>query len=125
MISFDEFILEDSGPVYLQIIRYIKQGIASGSIGSREEVPSRRALSTLLGVNPNTIQKAYAELERCGVVYSIPGRGSFVTSQPDRVTELHRKQLMDEVAVTLKKAKSHGLTKDIILFTVSEIWDEN
>ena len=53
MISFEGFVLEDSGPVYLQIMRYIRQGIAAGAIGDREEVPSRRALSALLGVNPN------------------------------------------------------------------------
>ena len=50
MISFEGFVLEDSGPVYLQIMRYIRQGIAAGAIGDREEVPSRRALSALLGL---------------------------------------------------------------------------
>ena len=66
MISFEEFILEDDSPIYMQIIRYIKQGIAAGTIGDQEEAPSRRVLSALLGVNPNTIQKAYRILEDGG-----------------------------------------------------------
>ena len=63
MISFEDFVLGDGYPIYLQIIRHIKQGIAAGAIGHQEEVPSRRVLSALLGVNPNTIQKAYHMLE--------------------------------------------------------------
>ena len=77
MISFEDFILEDSGPIYMQIIRHVKQGIAAGSIGSQEEVPSRRALSALLGVNPNTIQKAYHMLEEEGVITSRSGAKSY------------------------------------------------
>ena len=122
MIQVD---VKDRKPIWEQLVENIKTLVVCGAMHPDEQLPSVRALAGELAINPNTIQNAYAELERCGVVYSIPGRGSFVTSQPDRVTELHRKQLMDEVAVTLKKAKSHGLTKDIILFTVSEIWDEN
>ena len=122
MIQVD---VKDRKPLWEQLVENIKTLVVCGAMHPDEQLPSVRALAGELAINPNTIQKAYAELERCGVVYSIPGRGSFVTSQPDRVTELHRKQLMDEVAATLKKAKSHGLTKDIILFTVSEIWDEN
>ena len=76
MISFEGFVLEDSGPVYLQIMRYIRQGIAAGAIGDREEVPSRRALSALLGVNPNTIQKAYHMLEEEGILRSRSGAKS-------------------------------------------------
>ena len=76
MVTFEKFVLEDTGPIYLQIIRYIKQGIAAGAIGDQEEIPSRRALSALLGVNPNTIQKAYHLLEEEGVITSRSGAKS-------------------------------------------------
>ena len=59
MISFDSFIAQDGVPIYQQIVKHIKSGIVSGTIISGDEVPSRRVLSALLGVNPNTIQKAY------------------------------------------------------------------
>lgn len=103
MIQVD---VKDRKPIWEQLVENIKTLVVCGAMHPDEQLPSVRALAGELAINPNTIQKAYAELERCGVVYSIPGRGSFVTSQPDRVTELHRKQLMDEVAVTLKKAKA-------------------
>ena len=59
MISFDSFIAQDGVPIYLQIVKHIKSGIVSGTVVNGDEVPSRRVLSALLGVNPNTIQKAY------------------------------------------------------------------
>ena len=63
MISFESFVLEDNVPIYLQIVGYIKRGIVAGSIADGAEMPSRRMLSALLGVNPNTVQKSYAMLE--------------------------------------------------------------
>ena len=58
MVSFDAFRAVDGTPVYLQIIRYIKRGAVAGTIRDGDELPSRRVLSALLGVNPNTVQKA-------------------------------------------------------------------
>ena len=63
MVSFDGFVIDDKSPIYMQIIRYIKRGIAAGVIKNQEEIPSRRMLASLLGVNPNTVQKAYHMLE--------------------------------------------------------------
>ena len=58
MVSFGGFRPEGSEPIYLQIVGYIKRGIVAGEIPSGDELPSRRMLSALLGVNPNTVQKA-------------------------------------------------------------------
>ena len=58
MVSFEGFRAEDGSPIYLQIIRYIKQGVVSGEIADGDELPSRRVLSAILGLNPNTVQKA-------------------------------------------------------------------
>lgn len=74
MITFEDFILQDDSPIYWQIIRYVKQGIVSGAIENGEEMISRRALSALLGVNPNTIQKAYHTLEEEGNQVSSRGK---------------------------------------------------
>ena len=90
MISFEGFALGDSYPIYLQIIRHIKQGIAAGAIGHQEEVPSRRALSALLGVNPNTIQKAYHMLEDEGIIVSRSGAKSYTSVDEDTVQHIRR-----------------------------------
>lgn len=73
MISFETLRLEEDRPIYLQIIRHIQRGIVSGAIQDGDELPSRRVLSARLGVNPNTIQKAYRMLEEGES--SPPGRG--------------------------------------------------
>ena len=79
MITFDNFSPEAGTPIYLQIVTHIKRGIVSGAVRNGDELPSRRVLSALLGVNPNTIQKAYKELENENYIYSIRAKGYFVS----------------------------------------------
>lgn len=124
MISFEEFILEDSGPVYLQIIRYIKQGIASGTIGNQEEIPSRRALSALLGVNPNTIQKAYHTLEEEGIILSRPGAKSYTKVDEQTVERIRREQLHGDTAAWIKAMKQVGMTREEALSLAEAVWNE-
>ena len=59
MISFENFVPAQGSPIYMQIILHIKRGAAAGTVKDGDELPSRRMLSALLGVNPNTVQKAY------------------------------------------------------------------
>ena len=70
MLSFSHLSLADGVPIYQQILRYVKLGIAGGTIAHGEELPSRRVVSALLGVNPNTVQKAYRLLEEEGLILS-------------------------------------------------------
>ena len=124
MISFEEFIIEDSGPVYLQIIRYIKQGIASGAIANQEEIPSRRALSALLGVNPNTIQKAYHTLEEEGIIISRPGAKSYTKVDEQTVERIRREQLHGDTVAWIKAMKQVGMAKEEALSLAEAVWGE-
>lgn len=124
MISFEEFILEDTGPIYLQIIRYVKQGIASGVIGDKEEVPSRRALSALLGVNPNTIQKAYHILEEEGVVNSRSGAKSFTCVNGETVERIRQELMESDTSGWIRAMKQLGMGKAEALDLVERIWSE-
>lgn len=74
MLSFSHLSLADGVPIYQQILRYVKLGIAGGTIAHGEELPSRRVVSALLGVNPNTVQKAYRAAGGGGP-YPVPHRG--------------------------------------------------
>lgn len=123
MISFEGFVLEDSGPVYLQIIRHIKQGIASGSIGSQEEVPSRRALSALLGVNPNTIQKAYRLLEEEGVIVSRSGAKSYTCVDDSMVERVRRELLLEETVGWVKAMKGLGVSREEACALAERVWE--
>lgn len=92
MISFEGFRAEDGVPIYLQIIKYLKQGVVSGAVADGDELPSRRVLSALLGVNPNTVQKACRMLEEEGLLVSHAGAKSFV-----RVTQELRERVRAEL----------------------------
>ena len=83
MIQFDSFMQAEGVPIYQQIIRYVKQGIAAGTIRDGEELPSRRVLSALLAVNPNTVQKAYRMMEEEGLVESHTEPRAASTPTPD------------------------------------------
>ena len=100
MIQFDSFMQVEGVPIYQQIIRYVKQGIAAGTIRDGEELPSRRVLSALLAVNPNTVQKAYRMMEEEGLVESHTGAKSCVHADAGRVAalrqELTETELLDQ-----------------------------
>ena len=78
MVSFDGFTLADGIPIYLQILLFLKRGAVAGTIRDGDELPSRRVLSALLGVNPNTVQKAYRLLEEEGLIASHSGAKSLM-----------------------------------------------
>ncbi|MBR5283600.1 MAG: GntR family transcriptional regulator [Clostridia bacterium] len=124
MISFDQFIPNDHSPIYQQIILYIKQGIAAGTIRDGDEMPSRRVLSALLGVNPNTVQKSYKLLEEEGLISSTPGAKSCVVIN-DEITAAIRDDLLDSHARTAVAAmKQMGVSKDEALAALARLWAE-
>lgn len=83
-------------PIYEQIVDYFKELIISGAMKKDEKAPSVRELAKEMTINPNTIQKAYRELEKIGFFYSVSGKGSFVAGpdpvevSPSRVSEMKR-----------------------------------
>lgn len=86
-------------PIYEQIIDNIKNLVVSGILKRDEQLPSVRQLAQQLAINPNTIQKAYAELERQGVIYSLKGRGSFVGSSLQELRTVQQKELLEQLSV--------------------------
>lgn len=122
MISFEEFVMKDDSPIYMQIIRYVKQQIASGRIGDGEEVPSRRVLSALLGVNPNTIQKAYHTLETDGVIYSRSGAKSYTKVDEETVKRIRRELLQRDTESWIHAMKQLGLERQEALKLAEEMW---
>lgn len=90
----------DSRPIYEQIKDGLRHLIVAGALQADEKLPSVRSLATELAVNPNTIQRAYGELESEGYIYSVPGKGSFAAAvkEPMRVRRMElEKQLLSIV----------------------------
>ena len=84
----------DARPIYEQVKDGLRKLIVTGAMTPDEKLPSVRALATQLAINPNTIQRAYAELENEGYTYSVPGKGSFVSG--DRHAEAARRKELEE-----------------------------
>lgn len=123
MISFETFIMEDGMAIYLQILQYIKRGIIAGTIVDGDELPSRRVLSALLGVNPNTVQKAYRMLEEEGLISSHSGAKSYMVLT-DKTVEKVRSELLEGDAVNIVAAmKQMGLSKAEALQLLERYWD--
>lgn len=102
--------VKDRKLIYEQLIDNIKNLIMEGLIGPEEFLPSVRALAKELGINPNTIQKAYAELERQGVIVSLAGRGSMVTSDISSVRDVLKQKIATEMRESVSDAKRAGIT---------------
>lgn len=114
--------LRDRKQLYEQLIDNIKNLILIGELSPDEKLPSVRSLAKELGINPNTIQKAYTELERQGVILTLPGRGSIVTSQTDVLLENHRKKLTAELSVIANQAAKIGVTKSEFAVMAETAW---
>ena len=124
LISFEQFIIEDGSPIYLQIINYVQREIASGAIHNNDEMPSRRVLSALIGVNPNTIQKAYRYLEEEGVIESRSGAKSYVRIDEEQIRRIRSRLLENDVKAIVRNMKQMGISIEEAVSLIEEAWKE-
>ena len=120
MLVIDKFSRK---PIYEQIVEGIERDIVMGILREREQLPSIRELSAVLGVNPNTIQKAFGELDRNGIIISGQGRGCFVA---DRAAEKIKEKLsvkiveIENIAAELARA---GIEKEKLMEAIGRAYD--
>ena len=110
MISLD---YRDSKPIYEQVKDGFKKLIFTGAMIKGEKMPSVRELASALAVNPNTIQRAYRDLENEGFIFSVTGKGSFVAGL-EKATDTHREELLSRFDATVKELLSNGIKKSEI-----------
>lgn len=125
MVDFSAFAAEDGLPIYLQIIRHVKRAIAAGTVQAGDELPSRRVLSAQLGVNPNTVQKAYKLLEGEGIISSRSGAKSEIALSPELVEQIRRQLLEQEAGLLVRALRQAGLEKEAALALLERLWEEN
>lgn len=113
----------DKRPIYEQIIDRFQILILNGALEPDSQLPSVRSLAVELSINANTIQRAYSELERRGLIYSVKGRGNFVSAQKDVVKEQQDK-LLEELCQHLRTCKESGIELLPILDCVRETFQE-
>ena len=117
-------IFDNNTPIYLQLVATLKKDIISKRILPGSKLPSVRDLALILRVNPNTIQKAYTELDRLGLITTVPGKGSFISQDAlDLVSSLSREKLED-VRHLIEEVKKAGVTRKELVDLIEEIYKE-
>ena len=97
-------------PIYEQLYQSVTRMAALGVLEAEAQLPSVRTLAQELGVNPNTVQKAYHMLEHDGIIVSVPGKGSFL-AKGDPAVLLRRKQILSALRSTIAEAAECGIEK--------------
>ncbi|SEA11214.1 GntR family transcriptional regulator [Pseudobutyrivibrio sp. ACV-2] len=110
----------DSKPIYEQIKDGLRKLVVSGAVKKDEKLPSVRELATSLSINPNTIQKAYRELEQEGYIYTIAGKGSYAAERAD-VASGRNEELMKEFDEIVKELLYLCQDKDILIKRIEEL----
>lgn len=112
----------DKRPIYEQIVDKLEHLIVCGALESNTKMPSVRSLALELSVNPNTIQRAYAQLEQDGYLYTVVGRGNYVTCEQEWKSG-KIKDILKEITSILRKAQEIGIDKKEILTVLEEIYE--
>jgi len=125
MISFSEFTMQEGSPIYQQILLYIKRGVIAGTIENGDELPSRRVLSALLGVNPNTVQKAYRLLEEEKLIESLQGSKSTMVLTAEKVAAIREELLEADAKGAVLKLKQMGVSKEEAISLINKYWENS
>ncbi len=122
MITID---YKDRRPLYQQIMDKIEELAAIGLINADEQLPSVRSLATELAINPNTIQRAYAELEKKGITYSVPGKGSFLAKSQNSIVQDRTAEIAERLADIINESKKLAMRLETFQNMVSELWQQS
>ena len=120
-----KFEFNPNMPIYLQIIEEIKRQIISGEMDTGSKVDSVRDLAKIMGVNPNTMQRAFAELEREKLIYTKRTSGRFITTDSELIEKIKVESVRKKISEFVEIMKKSGFPKADILRVVEEFMEEN
>lgn len=115
---------QSSVPIYEQVIAQVERGILTGEFKADEQIPSVRQLSMELSVNPNTLQKAYTELERRGLCYTVPGNGRFVSRDAADKLRMMKRELIEKIVNLARELKLSGIGEREVILAVKQAYSE-
>lgn len=124
MISFDAFKPTEGTPIYQQILLYIKRGAVAGAIRDGDELPSRRVLSALLGINPNTVQKAFRMLEDEELIESQTGAKSVMKLNEEKIARLREDLLREDIRSITVSLRQMGISREEALRLIATFWED-
>ncbi|WP_242869332.1 GntR family transcriptional regulator [Lachnospira pectinoschiza] len=109
-------------PVYEQLIEQVETMVLTGVMKAGDKMPSVRSLSGELSINPNTIQKAYAELDRKGLIASVPGKGSFISENAMDIVGNDKREQAADLKDIIGEMKLAGVAKQEIMKIIEEVY---
>lgn len=113
----------DARPIYEQVKDGLRHLVVTGALQAGDKLPSVRALASNLAINPNTIQRAYNELEAEGYIYSVAGKGSFVSGTAD-ADAVRRETLRADVKKLLNELRYLGVTEADAAALIKEVYEQ-
>jgi len=111
-------------PIYEQIIEQLETFVLKGILDVGDQIPSVRNLSIQLSINPNTIQKAYSELVRTGIIDTVPGRGSFIAKEAKANLRNLQGNQLKELSNIVEKLALAGISKEEIIESINKVFLE-
>ena len=109
-------------PVYEQLIKQVEDQVLKGIMKEGDKMPSVRSLSMELSTNPNTIQKAYMELDRRGILVSVQGKGSFISAEALKIVGNQSKEKLSDLKEIVRKLAYAGVSKSEITDMIEEVY---
>ncbi|MCD8069440.1 MAG: GntR family transcriptional regulator, partial [Lachnospiraceae bacterium] len=113
----------DKRPIYEQVVEKLKRLIVGGGLEANAKMPSVRALALELAVNPNTIQRAYAQLEQEGYLYTVSGRGSFVAHESEW-RGAKEAELTEKLKGAAREAREAGMKRERLEAIIAEVYGQ-
>jgi GntR family transcriptional regulator len=110
---------KDRRPIYEQIVQRLEELILKGILEPGTQLPSVRNLAMELSINPNTIQKAYMELERRRFIYSVKGKGSFI-AENDNLINIKKEEVLRKLSKVVRDAREIGISQEQLIEKVNE-----
>ncbi len=111
-------------PVYEQLIDQLERLVLTGLLPPETQLPSVRSLSMELSINPNTIQKAYSELDTRGIIYSVPGIGCFVSPSAVSLLQEHTRGKLERLRALTAELALGGIDEDEIIACIHSVFKE-
>ena len=110
-------------PVYEQIIKQVEEQVLTGILKEGDKLPSSKVVICKLSINPNTIQKAYTELDRRQLIITVPGKGSFISEKAIEVVGANSREKMTELNKIIRELALAGVTKEEIINNIEEVFN--
>ncbi len=123
-MNFTDLKIDDSGPVYLQVVRFFKRKILIGELLNGDELPSRRVLAATLGLNLTTIQKIYKQLEDEKLIDTQPNSKTLVCYRDSQIKDIENELIKTRVEKFVEEVKSCNVSKETLIAILEDVWDD-